>query len=97
MSLSKELESAIEQKMVQEQEAAKAKFIKDQVVIEAQTAVIKAEGEAKAIKVRGDAIRQNPGVVSLMIAEKWNGVSPLVVGGSGSNIMLPIPTNKNEQ
>jgi prohibitin 2 len=94
VALSNELEHAIEQKMVQEQEAAKAKFIKDKATIEAQTAVIKAEGEAKAIKVRGDAIRQNPGVVQLMVAEKWNGVSPLVVGGSNSNIMLPINTKE---
>ena len=97
VQLSNELENAIEQKMVQEQEAAKAKFIKDKATVEAQTAVIRAEGEAKAIKVRGDAIRQNPGVVNLMIAEKWNGVSPLVVGGSGSNIMLPIKTNTQNE
>lgn len=90
VKLSPELEHAIEQKMVQEQEAAKAKFTKEKATIDAQTAIVKAEGEAKAIKVRGDAIRQNPGVVSLMIAEKWNGVSPLVVGSSGGNILLPL-------
>lgn len=91
VALSKELENAIEQKMVQEQEAAKAKFTKEKAEIDAQTAVIRAEGEAQAIRKRGDAIRQNPGVVGLMIAEKWNGVAPLVVGGEkGANIMLPI-------
>lgn len=91
IDLSDELENAIEQKMVQEQEAAKAKFTKEKAEIDAQTAVIRAEGEAQAIRKRGDAIRQNPGVVELMIAEKWNGVAPLVVGdGKNSNIMLPI-------
>jgi len=91
VSLSNELESAIEQKMVQEQEAAKAKFTKEKAEIDAQTAVIRAEGEAQAIRKRGDAIRQNPGVVELMIAEKWNGVAPLVVGGEkGANILLPM-------
>ncbi len=96
VALSKELENAIEQKMVQEQEAAKAKFTKEKATIDAQTAIIRAEGEAQAIRKRGDAIRQNPGVVELMIAEKWNGVSPLVVGeGKGSNILLPI-SKKNE-
>lgn len=92
VDLSNELERAIEQKMVQEQEAAKAKFTKEKAIIDAQTAVIRAEGEAQAIRKRGDAIRQNPGVVELMIAEKWNGISPLVVGGGNSNIMLPINT-----
>lgn len=91
VSLSKELENAIEQKMVQEQEAAKAKFTKEKAEIDAQTAIITAEGQAQSIAKRGKAIRENPGVVSLMIAEKWNGVAPLVVGGEkGANIMLPI-------
>jgi prohibitin 2 len=96
LDLSNELENAIEQKMVQEQEAAKAKFIKEKALIEAETAVVVAEGEAKAIKKRGDAIKENPGVIQLMIAEKWNGVSPLVVGGSGnnSNLLLPLSSSK---
>jgi prohibitin 2 len=96
ISLSKELEDAIEAKMVQEQEAAKAKFTQQKAEIEAKTAVIRAEGEAKAIAVRGSAIRANPGLVDLMIAEKWDGKSPLVVGSSkgGANILLPISTNK---
>lgn len=91
VKLSKELEDAIEAKMVQEQEAAKANFTKEKATIDAQTAIITAEGQAQAIRKRGDAIRQNPGVVDLMVAEKWNGVAPLVVGGDkGANIMLPI-------
>lgn len=92
VALSKELESAIEAKMVQEQEAAKAKFIQQKAEIEANTAIIKAKGEAEAIRVRGKALRESPGLVQLQIVEKWNGVSPLVIGsgGSGANILLPI-------
>jgi len=89
LKLSEVLETAIEQKMVREQEAAKAKFTKEKAIIDAETAIIVAQGEAAAIKTRGEAIAKNPGVVDLMIAEKWNGVSPLVIG-SGSNILLPI-------
>lgn len=92
--LSKELESAIEAKMVQEQEAAKAKFTQAKAQIEAETAIIRAKGEAEAIRVRGRAVQANPGLVQLQIVEKWNGISPLVIGGgsgSGSaNILLPI-------
>jgi prohibitin 2 len=106
ITLSKELEQAIEQKMVQQQEAAKAAFTKQKAEMDAQTAVVRAEGESKAlaaraqgeaqaIKIRGDALKQNPNVIELMIAEKWNGVSPLVVGsGQGSNIILPLPERK---
>ena len=93
VSLSKELENAIEQKMVQEQEAAKASFTKEKAIIDAQTAVITADGQAQSIAKRGKAIRENPGVVALMIAEKWNGVSPLVVGSGkegGANVIMPI-------
>lgn len=93
VALSKELEAAIEAKMVQEQEAAKAKFTQAKAEIEAQTAVIRAKGEAEAIRVRGRAVQDNPGLVQLQIVEKWNGISPLVIGGGGgggSNILLPI-------
>ncbi len=91
VALSSELESAIEAKMVQEQEAAKAKFTQAKAEIEAQTAIIRAKGEAEAIRVRGRAVQDNPGLVQLQIVEKWNGVSPLVVGsGKGANILLPI-------
>ncbi len=91
INLSKELELAIEQKMVQEQEAAKAKFTQQKAEIEAKTAVIKAAGEAEAIRIRGKSIKENPGVIELQLVEKWNGVSPLVVGGgSGANILLPL-------
>jgi len=92
VALSKELETAIEAKMVQEQEAAKAKFIQQKAEIEANTAIIKAKGEAEAIRIRGKALQDNPGLVQLQIVEKWNGISPLVVGGGGggANILLPI-------
>ena len=91
VSLSKELEAAIEAKMVQEQEAAKAKFTQAKAEIEAQTAVIRAKGEAEPILIRGKAVQDSPGLVQLQIVEKWNGISPLVVGGgNGANILLPI-------
>jgi prohibitin 2 len=97
ITLSKELEAAIESKMVQEQEAAKARFTQQKTQIEADTAIIKAKGEAEAIRVRAEAIRDNPGLIQLQIVEKWDGRSPLVIGGGGdggggnsANILLPI-------
>lgn len=95
ITLSKELEAAIESKMVQEQEAAKARFTQQKAQIEADTAIIKAKGEAEAIRVRAEAIRDNPGLIQLQIVEKWDGKAPLVIGGSsegsnGANILLPL-------
>lgn len=94
--LSKELEAAIESKMVQEQEAAKARFTQQKAQIEADTAIIRAKGEAEAIRIRAEAIRDNPGLIQLQIVEKWDGKAPLVVGGSAeggagaANILLPL-------
>lgn len=91
IDLSDEMERAIEQKMVQEQAAAKAKFTQMQAEVDAKTAVIRAEGEANAIRIRGEALAKNPQVIQLQMVEKWNGVTPLVIGaGEGANILLPV-------
>jgi prohibitin 2 len=89
LSLSPELEAAIEMKMVQEQEAEKAKFTQLKAQIDADTAIIRAKGEAEAIQVRGTALRSNPDFIKLQILQNWNGHSPLVVGGN-SNVMLSL-------
>lgn len=88
LTLSPELEQAIELKMVQEQEAAKAKFTQLKAQIEADTAIIRAKGEAEAIAVRGQALRANPEFIKLQIIQNWNGKSPLVVGAEGGANML---------
>lgn len=91
ISLSKELETAIEQKMVQEQEAAKAKFTQQKAEIEANTEVIRAKGAAEAMRLRAQVLRENPQLIQYQIVEKWDGKSPLVVGAEhGANILLPI-------
>jgi len=91
ITLSPELEQAIELKMVQEQEAEKAKFTQLKAQIEADTAIIRAKGEAEAIQVRGQALRDNPDFIRLQILQNWNGRSPLVVGTEGgANMMLSL-------
>ncbi|HTG43162.1 MAG TPA: prohibitin family protein [Verrucomicrobiae bacterium] len=93
ITLSPELEQAIEMKMVQEQEAEKAKFLQLKAQIEAETVIIRAKGEADALEVRGQAVHNNPDFVKLQIVQNWNGRSPLVVGagGSGANLLMSIP------
>lgn len=81
IALTKELESAIEAKMVQEQEAAKSKYLQQRAQIEADTAVIQAKGEAESIRIRGKALKENPAFVDLKIVDKWDGLTPLVIGG----------------
>jgi prohibitin 2 len=92
IALSPELETAIEMKMVQEQEAEKAKFTQLKAQIDAETAIIRARGEAEAIQVRGQALRTNPEFIKLQILQNWNGRSPLIVGsgGSGANLLMSL-------
>jgi prohibitin 2 len=92
ITLTSALENAIEAKMVQEQEAARSRFAQQQAQIEASTVVIKAKGEAESILLRGTALRENPSVLELQIIERWDGVTPRVVGPgvTGANMMLPL-------
>jgi prohibitin 2 len=83
ITLTKQLEVAIEAKMVQEQEASKAKYIQQRAQIEADTAVIQAKGEAESIRIRGQALKDDPAFVDLKIVDKWDGSTPLVIGGGG--------------
>lgn len=93
VGLSTELEHAIEQKMVQQQEAEKSIFKKEQAQTDAETAIIMAKGQAEAIRIQGEALEKNPKLIELKMVEKWNGVTPQVVG-SGSNILLPMNNQK---
>ncbi len=92
INLTQALENAIEAKMVQEQEAARSRFAQQQAQVEASTVVIKAKGEAESIALRGAALRENPSVLELQIIERWDGITPLVVGpgATGANMMLPL-------
>jgi len=89
VALSAELEQAIEAKMVQQQEAEKAIFKMQQAKTDAETLIIKAKADAESIRIQGQALEEAPKLVELKMVEKWNGVSPQVVG-SGSNILLPL-------
>jgi prohibitin 2 len=89
VSLSRELEQAIEAKMVQQQEAEKAVFRMQQAKTDAETQIIKAKADAESIRIQGEALEKAPKLVELKMVEKWNGVAPQVVG-AGSNILLPL-------
>ncbi len=89
ISLTKQLESAIEAKMVQEQEAQKAQYVQTRAQIDADTAVIQAKGEAESIRIRGEALKEDPAFVDLKIVDKWDGSAPLVIGG-GDNLVYQL-------
>lgn len=92
ISLSENLEAAIERKMVQEQEANKAVFEQQKAQIDAQIAVVRARGEAESIRIRGEALASNPELMDLELVRKWNGRTPRVVSGdaTGARMILPL-------
>ena len=98
IALSATLETAIERKMVQEQEANKAVFEQQKASIDAQIAIIRAKGEAESITIRGKALAENPELIDLEIVRKWNGHTPRVVGGDtgGANMILPLNREATE-
>ena len=66
---------------------AKAKGIEKVAKADADAIRIKGEAEAKAIQAKAKALQDNPNVISLTQAEKWDGKLPSTVLG-GKN--LPI-------
>lgn len=49
-------------------------------------AILRAEGEAQALNIKGQALSKNPGVVELNAIDKWDGKLPTFMGGNG-----PLP------
>lgn len=99
IDLTDQLEKAIEEKMVQEQEASKSKFVQEKARIDAETTLIKARAEAESILIKGKALKESPDLIDLNIVEKWDGRSPLVIGGNGGtggpgSFLLPLPERR---
>jgi prohibitin 2 len=92
VALSKDLEAAIEAKMVQQQEAEKALFKQQQAQTDAATAIIKAKADAESIRIQGEALQKNPKLVELKMVEKWDGKAPMVLGGQGAVVLPGLST-----
>jgi prohibitin 2 len=92
LDISDQLQQAIEQKVVREQEALAKQFELEKEKRQAEITLVRAEAEAKSVRVRGEAIKAAPEVIQLEIAQKWDGKAPLSVsvGQSGANILLPL-------
>ncbi len=93
MDLSDQLEQAIEQKVVREQEALAKSFELEKERKQAEITIVRAEAEAKSVSIKGEAIKSSPEVIQLEIAQRWDGKTPLsvsVANGSGTNILLPL-------
>ena len=65
-----------------------------QAEAEAAKTIAQAKGEAESIRIRGEALRENPRLVELTAIERWDGKLPTVSGGNTPFINLSGITNK---
>jgi regulator of protease activity HflC (stomatin/prohibitin superfamily) len=72
---------------------ANADAVRAQAEADAAAIRLKGSAEADAIRARGDALRENPNLVGLVTAEKWNGQLPQTMLPSGTVPFLDM-TNR---
>ena len=90
-------EASINQKKLEEQKVLTMVQItrqKDEALKQAQIdkniAIEKAEGEAKALQIKGNSISTNPKIIQLEWIQKWDGALPTYMMGSGQSVMMNI-------
>jgi regulator of protease activity HflC (stomatin/prohibitin superfamily) len=87
IDFSEAYEQSIEQRMLAEVEVQKVQQNAQREKVQAEIAVIQAKAQADAVKLQGDAeahainargkaLRDNPSLVELVQAEKWDGKLP---------------------
>ena len=54
----------------------------------------KAEGEAKALQIKGSSINANPKIIQLEWINKWDGKLPVYQLGSSQGIIMNLPSEK---
>jgi len=97
-------DEAIERKVTQEQKTLEAQRKLEQIKFEAQqlreqaqgeadALLSKATAEAEAIRIQGEALKENPKVVSLRWIEKWDGVLPSTNLGTNAVPLIDISSN----
>ena len=65
LGFGKEYTAAVEAKQVAQQDAERAKFIVEKAKQDKKSIVIKAQGEAQAAEMIGNAVKENPGFIQL--------------------------------
>ena len=78
---SEAFEAAIESKQTAVQDALRAENDLRRIEIEAKQKIETAKADAESIRIQGEALKENQGLVQLKLAEKWNGVLPVYMMG----------------
>jgi regulator of protease activity HflC (stomatin/prohibitin superfamily) len=98
IEFSEQFETAVEEKMIAEQNALKAEYENEAKVAkakaEAEAKILAAEGEAKANALLEKSLTDK--ILQEMYLDKWNGVLPNVVAGEDVSMILPSYTDTKE-
>ena len=84
---SESFNAAIEAKQTAVQQALKAENDLRRIEIEAKQKIETAKADAESIRIQGEALKENQGLVQLKAVEKWNGVLPTYVMGQNVPIL----------
>lgn len=88
VQFSEEFASAVEAKQIAQQEAKRAIFIVDRAKQEGQAVVIKAEGDAKAAQMIGEAMQKSPAFLQLRRIDAARDVANILAKSTNNRIVL---------
>lgn len=92
---SSQFEQAIERKVIAEQTALEEENRTKQIEQKAKQQVVAAKAEAESMRIRANALSQNPKLVSYEAVQKWDGKLPQIITGNGSTPILDLRTLGN--
>ncbi|KAL2496835.1 Prohibitin-1 [Forsythia ovata] len=82
LTFGREFTAAIEAKQVAAQEAERAKFVVEKAEQDKQSAIIRAQGEAKSAQLIGQAIANNPAFITLRRIEASREISQTIANSN---------------
>lgn len=84
---SSQFEQAIEKKVIAEQAALEEANRTKQVEQTSKQKVVAAKAEAESMRIRANALAQNPKLVSYEAVQKWDGKLPQIMTGNSTPIL----------
>jgi regulator of protease activity HflC (stomatin/prohibitin superfamily) len=90
-----EFETSVEQKVIAQQKAIEEQNRTKQIEEQARQKVLSAEAEAKSMQIRAEALEQNAKLVEWEAVQKWNGVLPQYMLGSGTTPFINLSPKKD--
>lgn len=79
-----EYEHAVEAKVVAIQHAERAKNETEEIREKKEQAILTAQGDAEAMRIKANALSSNPKLVEFEAVQKWNGVLPTMMTGNST-------------